>query len=168
MVCDTPNHYECVSDNSHAIMQRWGTHVCIIHSCNKYALVCTGQNSRAALHLLCVYYNNTNTNNLEHNSFCKSHQRSQCHFTVAIKGKLIIISKSCCQLYSISKMRNIIGMGLFLPCSITSGPVITTKELPCSLPRLLKKSIIDRIHPYYCTCIYCGSQSHCKPGQLVV
>ena len=109
MVCDTPNHYKCVSDNSQAIMQRWGTHVCILHSCNKYALVCTGQNSQAALQLLYVYYNNTNTNNLEHNSFCKSQQRSQCHFIVAIKGKLIIISKSCCQLYSIRSEERRVG-----------------------------------------------------------
>ena len=31
---------------------------------------------------------------------------------------------------------------------MTSGPVITSKELPSSLPRLLDKSIIGRIHPF--------------------
>ena len=30
----------------------------------------------------------------------------------------------------------------------TSGPVITSEELPISLPQLLEKSIISRIHPY--------------------
>ena len=30
----------------------------------------------------------------------------------------------------------------------TSGPVITSEELPSSLPQLLEKSIISRIHPY--------------------
>ena len=35
-----------------------------------------------------------------------------------------------------------------MPCSITSGPEITSKELPSSLPRLLDKSIIGRIHPF--------------------